>query len=653
MSIFDKIYNKTTDAADSNNYKDFLFEVINKMIPIVEFDVEGIIVNANDSFLNMMGYLLSEIKDKHHSIFVEEDYKNTVEYEVFWENLRKGAFQSAEYRRVRKDGETIWIKGKYYPMLGDDGAVCRIIKFATDITDLKKSYLETTKQKIQLQAIVNTTVDGMITIDGKGMVLTFNPACERIFGYKADEVVGDNVKKLMPDPYHSEHDSYLANYQKTGDAKVIGIGREVQGKRKNGEIFPLELSVADASFGDTAMYSGIVRDISERKELEKMKSEFVSVVSHELRTPLTSIMGSLGLISGVMSKNLPAKVNSLIDIARNNCKSLSLLINDLLDIDKIASGKMRFDNKEHSLSLLIDQTAKSVAAYAEKFHINLKNTIDDKELYINVDAERFKQIITNLLSNAIKFSEKNGSVKIYSSVKNHNVRISVEDNGSGIPEEFQSSVFDKFSQANSSDTRTKGGSGLGLHITKKIVEHMHGTIGFDSKSNEGTVFWVEFALSDNKSLSKIKPAQQVDERDVLKLNKKHKVLICEDNADIVTILKMQIEQAGYETDIAYHLSEAQRKIKSNHYSAITLDLLYTMGGSGLKFISHLREDVDTANLPIIVVSIVAEDGKAMMNANAFGHIDWLQKPIEETRLKTALDKAIHGDDNQKNYLSNV
>jgi len=643
MNIFKKIYKtfteNTSEASDSN-YQVFLLDVINKMIPIVEFTADGIIVDANDSYLNMMLYEISDIKDKHHNIFIREEYKNSYEQKKIWEGLRNGIIQTGEFHGVRKDGESIWVKAKYYPITGLDGKVSRVIKFATDITDLKKSFLEAEKQKVQLQAIVNTTIDGMITIDKNGVVLTFNPACEKIFGYSADEIIGENVKPLVPEAHYRELCSYIKNYKPTNKSKIINTAREIEGRRKNGQVFPLELSIADASFADVSIYSGIVRDISEHKELERMKTEFVSVVSHELRTPLTSIMGSLGLISGIMSKTLPDKVNNLIEIARNNCKSLSILINDLLDIDKIASGKMRFDMIPESLSKLITPSIEAIITYAVKFAVNIENNIHDSNIFINVDAERFKQVIINLLSNAIKFSEKGGNIKLYRLITNGRVRICVEDYGSGIPKEFQNSIFEKFSQANSSDTRVKGGSGLGLHITKKIVESMHGTIGFISKPDKGTIFWVEFCITEDKTDIMIYKPGVLSKSEEQQLNNKHKILICEDNSDIVTILKMQIEEVGYETDVAYNLTDALRKIKANKYSAITLDLLYSMGGSGLKFISQLREDSSTANLPIIVVSIVAQDGKAMMNADAFGTIDWLQKPIDEHKLKIALDRAV-------------
>ena len=439
---------------------------------------------------------------------------------------------------------------------------------------------------------------------------------------------------------------------KTGKEKIIGIGREVQGRRKDGSIFPLELSVANASFEQKILYSGIVRDITERKELERMKGEFISTVSHELRTPLTSIRGSLGLIAGTMSKDLPEKANKLIDIAYKNCKSLILLINDLLDIDKIAAGKMRFNLTVEPLQNLIEQCIEFNIPYADKYNVKIEQEPMAEDLKVEVDAERFRQAFSNLFSNAIKFSDKGEVVRVYSCVNNNKIRICVQDTGAGIPEEFRSSIFGKFSQANSSDTRIKGGTGLGLHITKKIVEYMGGTIGFNSEVGEGTIFWIEFDLyqkENAKQPSNIKTEVTSVIPKVSYKSDSYKILICEDDSDIVTILKMQIEQAGYTTDVAYTIAEARYKLQNNSYAAMTLDLIFTMG-SGLKFITEIRENTKTADLPIIVVSIVAMDGKAIMNGNAVQKVEWLEKPIDEQKLRKTLHRAIVDTQPKPNVL---
>lgn len=343
-----------------------------------------------------------------------------------------------------------------------------------------------------LNSIVDTTVDGIITIDKKGIVQTFNKACENIFGYKSYEVIGNNVNILMPEPYHSEHNNYLKNYHKTGQAKIIGIGRQVEGKRKDNSVFPMDLSVAKVETGNKTFYSGIVRDITDRIKNEQIKNEFISIVSHELRTPLTSIHGSLGLILGSDIEKLPKDIIKLLNIAYKNSNHLIMLVKDILDIDKIAAGKMTFHLSIEQVDKLIYDAIKSNKVYSDAFNIKIDLLKIDPDLKILIDIDRFRQVFFNLFSNAVKFSNKDSKIKIYVSDTKEKIKINIQDYGRGIPESFFHNMFKKFSQADASDTRSKNGTGLGLYITKELVERMNGKIGFKTKIEQGTTFWIEF-----------------------------------------------------------------------------------------------------------------------------------------------------------------
>ncbi|MDD3287381.1 MAG: cache domain-containing protein [Alphaproteobacteria bacterium] len=238
----------------------------------------------------------------------------------------------------------------------------------------------------------------------------------------------------------------------------------------------------------------IARIETEKSDMENMKSEFISVVSHELRTPLTSIRGALGLIAGTMAKDMPEKAAHLIQIAYINCDRLMTLINDLLDIDKAAAGELHFDMRHEKLAPIMSQAIETNRSYAEKYFVRLSCDPLPDSIEVNVDKARLLQVLSNLLSNAAKFSPAGGKVRLYAETDTENVRINVSDYGLGIPEEFRSRVFQKFSQAESSSTRKKGGTGLGLHISKNLVELMGGQIGFDSTVGLGSTFWVEFPM---------------------------------------------------------------------------------------------------------------------------------------------------------------
>jgi signal transduction histidine kinase len=216
------------------------------------------------------------------------------------------------------------------------------------------------------------------------------------------------------------------------------------------------------------------------------------MVSHELRTPLTSIRGSLGLVLGAMAENLPDKTRTLLDIAHNNAERLIRLINDILDIDKIASGHMRFDLRPQSVAQITAKTVKLNEAYAQRFNARIELSQIDEQLRICVDEDRLIQVITNLISNAAKFSPAGGVIGVEAHVIGEYVRVSVKDQGPGIPEEFRPRIFGKFSQADSSEGRRVGGTGLGLHIVRQMVERMGGRVDFETHLGKGTTFWVEF-----------------------------------------------------------------------------------------------------------------------------------------------------------------
>jgi PAS domain S-box-containing protein len=271
---------------------------------------------------------------------------------------------------------------------------------------------------------------------------------------------------------------------------------ETMHQHRNGQRIAVEIFLQYIAPPDEeARFVAIVRDITERRKIDKMKSEFISTVSHELRTPLTSIHGSLGLIKGLNEGGMPDKTLSLIEIAHSNSERLLALINDILDMEKVASGNMRLDCRSYSLRALLNKTLASNQGYAEKYAVTfcLNPTVPDVE--INVDADRFEQIMANLLSNAAKFSPPGEQIDISTTLRDGNVRIAVQDHGNGIPEEFRSRIFSKFSQADASDSRQKGGTGLGLSISKALVEEMSGKISFETDADLGTCFFLDLPAS--------------------------------------------------------------------------------------------------------------------------------------------------------------
>ena len=403
----------------------------------------------------------------------------------------------ASFRITHKDGTLHHIKAfaQMKQMKSTDSRDDRrIIGVNYDITQRVAAESALREGALYTEAIINNVLDGIITIDEQGIVDTYSTGAERIFGYNEREVRGRNVNMLMPEPYHSQHDGYLQSYMRTGVARIIGIGREVTGQRNNGAHFPMELSVSEISHMGQRMFVGLIRDITERKQAERMKNEFVSTVSHELRTPLTSISGALGLLAAGVAGTLPADAQPLVDIALKNSQRLNLLINDLLDMEKIAAGMMQFVMETQLLMPLIEQALQSNQAYGDQFQVRFVITARDESVSVHVDAQRLMQVLSNFLSNAAKFSPQQSTVDISVSRHGEHVRVAVRDHGAGVPESFRSRIFEKFSQADSSDTRQKGGTGLGLAITRELLSRMGGSAGFESIEGQGATFYFDLPI---------------------------------------------------------------------------------------------------------------------------------------------------------------
>ncbi|NKB60301.1 MAG: PAS domain S-box protein [Alphaproteobacteria bacterium] len=371
----------------------------------------------------------------------------------------------------------------------------RAQNIATRMTvSLNEAIQQAKDRQARISAVVETVVDGIITIDNQGNIETFNPAAEKIFGYTSAEITGMNVKSLMPQPFRKEHDTYLKNYRETKNAQVIGNDREVMGRRKDGSTFPMDLAIGEMVIDGRQMFTGIVRDISERKQIERMKSEFVATVSHELRTPLTSIVGSLGLLKADVLGELPNNIKSMLEIAHRNGDRLVHLLNDILDVEKMEAGKLEYVMQPLDITGLVTDAIEANKGYADTYGVVFAIGQRVPSAMVQADAARLMQVMSNLMSNAAKFSPKGDEIEISVAMSADLVRVTVQDRGPGIRPEYRDKIFEKFSQADSSDSRAKDGTGLGLNITKSIVESHGGKIDFDSEIGKGTAFYFELPL---------------------------------------------------------------------------------------------------------------------------------------------------------------
>lgn len=357
--------------------------------------------------------------------------------------------------------------------------------------ELKREVQERQRAEEQVRAVVDNVLEGIITMDERGQLESMNPAAERIFGYKSEELLGQHFKVLVPEWDRGEYDDYIDNRVRLGKKGMIGFGLDINGQRKNGEVFPMELGLSQMRVVDRRLFVGIVRDITDRKKIDHMKNQFISTVSHELRTPLTSMLGSLSLLTEAVSAQLSERGRALLNIARNNSTRLVRLVSDILDMDNIQAGTLRLQFKPQELMPLIDQAVEQSRAHGVQRGVRFVLEQGSPGVMINADRERLIQVMDNLLSNAAKFSPPNGVVEISVSRHDSLVRVSITDHGPGIPKQFHDRIFQKFSQADPSDTPQQGGAGLGLSIAKAIIEKHDGNIGFKTQVKVGTCFYFE------------------------------------------------------------------------------------------------------------------------------------------------------------------
>jgi PAS domain S-box-containing protein len=488
---------------------------------------------------------------------------------------------------------------------------------------LTGNFVELAKRRV---AEFRESSDGIFVLDGDGRIEAVNGAAETMMGRPGDALLRTPILDIM-DIAPPGETSFVARLETANGPLEAAAMREVAVRRFDGGEIPADVTIRAMHMADGRYIAIYARDISDRKRVERLKDEFVSTVSHELRTPLTSIAGSLGLLVGGVTDALPDGPARLIAIAHANCQRLVRLINDILDVEKIESGKMKFDLAPLALAQVAERSIDAVRGYAEQLGVTLSLDADETDLAIRGDLDRLVQVGSNLISNAVKFSKTGDHVEIIARRWGRLARITVQDHGPGIPEEFRARMFTKFAQADSSDTRQRGGTGLGLVIAKEITERHGGRLWFDSTPGQGTAFHIDLPLSQ--------ALERASEDDGA-----GRLLVCEDDPDAAALLRHMLERDGFSVDLVGTAAEAEAALGvRNAYRALVLDLVLP-DRRGLDLIQALRRSPTTRELPIIVVSAQADAGREEAKGAALDVIDWMEKPIDVVRLRRAVAAAL-------------
>ena len=497
----------------------------------------------------------------------------------------------------------------------------------------------------RMQSIFENTIDGIIIIDEQGTIESFNPAAAEVFGYTREEVIGKNLKLLMPEPFASEHDGYLENYKKTRQTSILGQRRELTGLHKNGTTFDIELTVNKFQLDSGIKFTGIVRDISEKKKIEQdmiharqeaekantAKSQFLSQMSHELRTPLNAILGFAQIMDRDLEDMEPEFRQECVDHILKGGEHLLKLINDVLDLSRIETGNLSVSMEPTELAPLIREVLTLSEPLTMTSQINLIDDIfSDTDYIVQADRVRLRQILLNLVSNAIKYNRPHGTVTLSCLSEGENrLRISVTDTGPGIPEEQYPLLFQPFHRLENEETYIEG-TGIGLTICQKLADLMGGEIHMKSEVGIGSTFSIDLSLSTETPVQpQTKSTVDIPQRSETPVQATNSlVLYIEDNPANMDLVKRILQRHRPDVNLLTAAGGLEGiALARKHRPALILLDMHLPQISGWEVFQRLQQSSTTHNIPVVAVSANAMSSNIKKTLN-MGFDQYLTKPFE-------------------------
>ncbi|WP_420600908.1 response regulator [Flagellimonas sp.] len=637
---------------------------INRSNAAIEFDLNGNVLTANELFLDLMGYSLDEIKGKHHKLFVGNAHSKSKEYQEFWQELKKGTFKQGEFERRTKDRKPVWIQGSYNPLLDAEGQPYKILKIAVDITEQKKIQFEVQKQKEIVEA-----QEEELRVSNEELTKQANQlqASEEELRQQQEELEKANVMLEEKAQQLEEQHRYTVE--------------------KNAALEQAQ--------------TALVIKTEELEKSGKYKSEFLANMSHELRTPLNSVIILSKLLQDNKTDNLTEKQIEFAQIINKSGEDLLSLINEVLDLAKVESGKIELEIEPHDLRSYAKESQKTFIAIAEDKNVNFVLDVDDSlpETFCT-DKQRLNQVVKNLLSNAFKFTDQKGTVTLafknsktlskFTSptlLKSEQVlQIAVTDTGIGIAPEKLESVFEAFVQEDGTTQRKYGGTGLGLSISKELVKLLGGEIFVESEIGKGSTFTLflpfvgeevseskpstkntdeenptstvepESTLKDDvvEELVETKAGKKVsnkkleaviaDDRDLLVEGDKT-LLVVEDDLQFAKVLLDQARENGFKVLVANQGDKALEHVEEYLPNAIILDMQLPVM-DGWTVLKKLKANEKYAHIPVHVISGIDKTKLGL----ELGAVEYLVKPIALDTLERTfsnISKTISGTDMKK------
>lgn len=616
---------------------------------VITIDENGKIESFNPAAERLFGYDATEVVGRNVRMLMPEPYRS--QHDRYLTNyLSTGEARiigsGREVEGLRKDGSTFAMD----LAVGESrsGGHRLFAGIVRDITGRKQREQELRDSETKTRTILNTAVDGIITIDSLGVVLTANPASEHIFGYPAGEMIGRNVNMLMPEPYHSHHDGYLQRYMTTGERRIIGTGREVEGQRRDGSTFPLELSVGEAQTGGSRVFTGVVRDISERKHIERelraakeeaeqarvAQSKFLAVVSHDLRQPVQALTL---FTSALATKLAGAPASALLDDIRGSVDALHMLLDAMLDVSSLDAGIIVPHETAFSLSTLFDRLVAEFEPQARQKDVRLSAVTTSA--VIRTDPTLLFRILHNFLSNAVRYTNQ-GRILLGCRRQGRKLRIEVIDTGVGIPASLQEDIYREFFQINNPERDRNQGLGLGLAIVQRLSRLLHCPVALRSQEGHGAAFGVEVPLVSFNKTANVIPLRRAT-ADV-PTSGEGIVFIIDDESSVLKGLRLVIEGWGYTVLTARTELEAVNLLSGRKQAPDIIIADYRLRGicNGAQVVAHIRQTFG-AQVPCILIT--GDTAPERIREAAKHGFTFLHKPVDSSELLNAILESLGED----------
>ena len=606
---------------------------------IITIDEPGRIESVNAAAERLFGYAASELVGANVSILMPNPER--VEHEAYMARY----CETGEKRVIGADREVMALRkdGVLFPaeltisevVLGDRRLFAGIVR---DVSQRKQAEQGLQDSEARIKAIVETAADPIIAIDERGRIESFNPAAERVFGYAPGEVIGENVSVLMPEPYHSEHDGYMTRYRETGEKRIIDIGREVVGRRKDGETFPMDLAVGEVLMGDRRIFTGIVRDLSERKSLESQKMEIVGRlaggVAQDINNLMTTIIGHAVLGPAALETDDPLRED--FDAIRASAEDAGMLAHQLL----------AFAQKQ-----VVDPQALNLNAVVGDMRPMLERMLEANATLVTaagvelglawLDPNQFEHVVMNLVLNARDAMPRGGRIGVATAnvdvderaalaiggvTPGAYVMLSVSDTGEGLTPEARAHLFEPFF------TTKEQGKGIGLATSYGIVRQAGGGIRVESRPGAGTVFEIYLPRID---VLEIAPPPK---RRTMPPRGHERIMVVEDEEAVRKITVKILERMGYEVMVAQDGLEALRLLEREPVALVVTDVVMPKMG-GVALMKALRERGDDAK--VLFVSGYSEDTAALQGLGGEARA-FLQKPFSPAVLAGKVRDILDG-----------